>query len=49
MLAGQPLTLDNKLTSSFIRDAFRFISAFIAPISQSAPHVRFQLISLQHI
>jgi len=48
MLAGQPLTLDNKLTS-FIRDAFRFISAFIAPISQSAPHVRFQLISLQHI
>jgi len=38
MLAGQPLTLDNELTL-FIRDAFRFISAFITPISQSAPHV----------
>jgi len=38
MLAGQPLTFDNELTL-FIRDAFRFISAFIIPISQSAPHV----------
>ena len=38
MLANQPLTLDNPLTL-FIRDAFRFISAFITPISQSTPHV----------
>ena len=38
MLASQPLTFDNELTL-FIRDAFRFISAFIIPISQSAPHV----------
>ena len=38
MFAGQPLTLDNPLTM-FICDAFRFISAFITPISQSAPHV----------
>ena len=38
MFAGQPLTLDNPLTL-FIRDAFRFISAFITPISQSVPHV----------
>ena len=38
MLANQPLTLDNLLTL-FIRDAFHFISVFITPISQSAPHV----------
>ena len=38
MLAGQTLTLDQELTL-FIRDALRFISAFIIPISQSAPHI----------
>jgi len=38
MLAGQSLNADNELTS-FIHDALRFISAFIVPISQSAPHV----------
>jgi len=38
MLAGQPLTLDNRLRF-FIHDALRFISMFIIPISQSAPHV----------
>ena len=38
MLAGQPLSPDNELVL-FIHDALRFISAFIAPISQSAPHL----------
>jgi len=38
MLAGQPLNPDNELTL-FIHDALWFISAFIIPISQSAPHV----------
>ena len=38
MLAGQPLNPDNELTL-FIHDALRFISAFIIPISQRAPHV----------
>ena len=38
MFVGQPLDLDNELTL-FIHDALRFISAFIIPISQSAPHV----------
>jgi len=38
MFVGQPLNLDNELTL-FIHDALRFISAFIIPISQSAPHV----------
>jgi len=38
MLADQFPNLDNELTS-FIHDALRFISAFIVPISQSAPHV----------
>ena len=38
MLAGQTLNSDHKLMM-FIRDALRFISAFIIPISQSAPHI----------
>ena len=38
ILAGQSLNVDNELTS-FIHDALRFISTFIIPISQSAPHV----------
>ena len=38
MLACQPLNPDDDLTL-FIRDALRFISAFIAPISQRAAHV----------
>jgi len=38
MLAGQPLNLDHELTL-FIHDALRFVSAFIIPISQCAPHV----------
>ena len=38
MLGGQTLDLDNELTS-FIRDALRFISAFMVPISESAPHI----------
>ena len=38
MVGGQTLDPDNELTS-FIRDALRFISAFIVPISESAPHV----------
>ena len=38
LLAGQSLNPDNDL-SPFIRDALRFISAFIVPISHSAPHV----------
>ena len=38
MLAGQPLSPDNELIL-FIHDALRFISAFIVPISQSAPHL----------
>ena len=38
MLAGQSLNSDNELTL-FIHDALRFISAFIIPISQRAPHV----------
>ena len=38
MLAGQTLNPDHELTL-FIRDALRFISAFIIPISQSAPQI----------
>jgi len=38
MLAGQTLNPDHELTM-FIRDALRFISAFITPISQSAPQI----------
>ena len=38
MLAGKTLNLDHELTL-FIRDALRFISAFIIPISQSAPQI----------
>jgi len=38
MLAGKTLNPDHKLTM-FIRDALRFISAFITPISQSAPQI----------
>ena len=38
MLTCQPLNPDDDLTL-FIRDALRFISAFIAPISQRAAHV----------
>ena len=38
MLAGKTLNPDHKLTL-FIRDALRFISAFIIPISQSAPQI----------
>jgi len=38
MLAGKTHNPDHKLTV-FIRDALRFISAFIIPISQSAPHI----------
>jgi len=38
MLAGKTLNLDHKLTM-FIRDALRFISAFITPISQSVPQI----------
>ena len=38
MLAGQSLNPHDDLTL-FIRDVLRFISAFIVPISQSAPHV----------
>jgi len=38
MLACQSLNSDNELTL-FIHDALRFISAFIIPISQRAPHV----------
>ena len=38
MLAGKTHNPDHKLTM-FIRDALRFISAFIIPISQSAPHI----------
>jgi len=38
MLGGQTLDPDNELTS-FIRDALRFISAFMVPISESAPHI----------
>ena len=38
MVGGQTLDPDDELTS-FIRDALRFISAFIVPISESAPHI----------
>jgi len=38
MMAGQSLNPDDSLTL-FIHDALLFISAFIVPISQSAPHV----------
>jgi len=38
MLAVQTLNLDHKLTM-FIRDALRFISAFIIPIARSAPQI----------
>jgi len=38
MLAGQTLKPDYELTL-FIRDALRFIPAFIVPISQSAPKI----------
>jgi len=38
ILAGQSLTRDHELTL-FINDALRFVSAFIIPISQRAPHV----------
>ena len=38
MLAGQTLKPDHELTL-FIRDALRFIPAFIVPISQSAPQI----------
>ena len=38
ILAGQSLNRDHELTS-FINDALRFVSAFIIPISQRAPHV----------
>ena len=44
MLAGQSPNPDNELTS-FIHDALRFISAFIVPISQSAPHVYLSALS----
>jgi len=38
ILAGQSLNCDHEL-ASFINDALRFVSAFIIPISQRAPHV----------
>ena len=38
MLAGQSLNPDNELTL-FIHDAVRFVSTFLIPISQRAPHV----------
>ena len=38
MLAGQTFNPDHELML-FIRDALRFISAFITPISQSAPQI----------
>ena len=38
MSAGQPLNPNHEL-SLFIHDALRFVSAFIIPISQRAPHV----------
>jgi len=38
MLAGQSLNPDHELTL-FIHDAVRFVSAFLIPISQRAPHV----------
>jgi len=38
MLAGKTLNPDHKL-AMFIRDALRFISAFIIPISQSVPQI----------
>ena len=38
MLVGQPLNPDDELTL-FIRDALCFISMFMVPIEQSAPHV----------
>ena len=38
MLAGQTFNPDHELTL-FIRDALRFISAFITPISQCAPQI----------
>ena len=38
MLAGQTLNPNHELTL-FIRDTLRFISAFITPISQSAPQI----------
>ena len=38
MLAGQSLNPDHELTL-FIYDALRFVSTFIIPISQCAPHV----------
>ena len=38
MVGGQTLDPGDELTS-FIRDALRFISAFIVPISESAPHI----------
>jgi len=38
MLADQSLNPDNELTL-FIHDALRFVSAFIIPISQRAPHI----------
>jgi len=38
MLAGQSLNPDHEL-ALFIHDALRFVSAFITPISQRAPHI----------
>jgi len=38
MLAGQFLNPDNELTL-FIHDTVRFVSIFLIPISQRAPHV----------
>ena len=38
MLAGQSLNSDNELTL-FIHNAVRFVSIFLIPISQRAPHV----------
>ena len=38
MLAGQSLNFDHELTL-FINDALRFVSTFMIPISQRAPHV----------
>jgi len=38
ILTGQSLNPDNELTL-FIHDALRFVSAFLIPISQRAPHV----------
>jgi len=38
MLAGQSLNPDHELTL-FIHDAVRFVSTFLIPISQRAPHV----------